>query len=213
MNFLAHAYLAEHAGPDDALIAGGVMGDWVKGPLAGQSWPADLLHGVALHRAIDAFADRNDAFLRSRARVSALRRRWSGVLIDMFYDHLLAAQWGAWHPQTLTAFTQKTYAALDKHLARLPAETQDTLAPPMLLMRSEDWLGSYAHLDGLSAILARMGRRARQPNPLPEGAEEFLAAQAGFTADFAEFLPAAQNFAAAWISSEISPAPQNVASA
>src|SRR5689334_10874315 len=137
MNFLAHAYLAA---PDESLIAGGVIGDWVKGPLDRQSLPADLLRGVALHRAIDAFADRNPAFLRSRARISAARRRWSGVFIDMYYDHLLAADWQKWSATPLEAFTAQTYAALDRHASHLAPEVSQVMA----LMASQDWLGSYA---------------------------------------------------------------------
>lgn len=193
MNFLAHAYLA---GDDDALIAGGVIGDWIKGPLERSSLPEVLLRGVALHRAIDSYADRDPAFLRSRSRISALRRRWSGVLIDMYFDHLLAAHWNAWHHQSLADFTQRTYSALDAHQVHFDENTQAT----MRLMRQEDWLRSYATIEGLEAILVRMSRRARQPNPLDDGASELLAARAEFAADFADFLPAAKAFAEDWIS-------------
>lgn len=193
MNFLAHALLAA---PDPSLIAGGVLGDWIKGPLARQTLTPELLRGVALHRAIDAFADRDAAFLRSRARISPARRRWSGVLVDMFYDHLLAAHWADWHDTTLPMFTRQIYAALEKNQAAFAAD----IAPVARLMASEDWLGSYGSVAGLSAILERMSRRARQPNPLADGIEELLAQRANFAADFAEFMPAARVFVADWLS-------------
>jgi len=192
MNFLAHAYLAA---PDDALIAGGVIGDWIKGPLSGQLLPPDLLRGVALHRAIDAFADREPAFLRSRARISAPRRRWSGVLIDMFYDHLLALNWENWSDLPLGTFTAGVYSALERNQHHMP----ESVAQVMRLMADEDWLGSYRANEGLDAILQRMGRRARQPNPLGDGIEELQHAGAGIAADFNEFLPAARAFALDWI--------------
>lgn len=201
MNFLAHAYLAA---PDDALIAGGVIGDWIKGPLEGSTLPRDLLRGVALHRAIDSFADREPAFLRSRARIAASRRRWSGVLVDMYYDHLLAAHWADWHEAPLGDFVGRVYAALDRHADDLQHEVR----PVMRLMASEDWLGSYASLAGLADVLARMSRRARQPNPLTDGTADLIACRADFAADFAEFLPAARRFASEWISR----APPNAAS-
>lgn len=193
MNFLAHALLAA---PDPSLIAGGVLGDWIKGPLHRQTLPAGLLRGVALHRAIDAFADREPAFLRSRARISAPRRRWSGVFIDMYYDHLLAVQWADWHDAPLAEFTRQVYAALETHHAALPTD----VAPVMRLMASEDWLGSYGSLNGLAAIFGRMSRRIRQPNPLATGTEELLAQREDFAADFAEFMPAARAFVADWLS-------------
>lgn len=193
MNFLAHAYLAA---PDDALIAGGVIGDWIKGPLNGSPLPPDLLRGVALHRAIDAFADRDPAFLRSRARIDASRRRWSGVLVDMYYDHLLAAGWSDWHEAPLGDFVGGVYGALERHAGDLHHEVR----PVMRLMASEDWLGSYASLAGLTDVLGRMSRRARQPNPLAAGTADLIAFRADFAADFAEFLPAARQFASEWIS-------------
>ena len=53
MNFLAHAFLA---GAKETDQVGGLIGDFVKGPLPA-GLPPDLASGVALHRAIDSFAD------------------------------------------------------------------------------------------------------------------------------------------------------------
>ena len=50
MNLLAHAVLA---GSDPGLVVGGVLGDWIKGPLDG-GLSDDLSAGVRLHRRIDA---------------------------------------------------------------------------------------------------------------------------------------------------------------
>jgi len=94
LNFLAHAFLA---GEDPALLVGGVIGDWIKGTLTGVL-PVDLAKGVvALHRAIDNFAESQPAFRRSRSRVSLERRRYAGVFVDVFYDHLLAKNWTTIH--------------------------------------------------------------------------------------------------------------------
>src|SRR5512146_2863292 len=108
MNFLAHALLA---GDVPALIVGGVVGDWIKGPLPG-ALPGDLARGVALHRAVDAFSETHPAFRRSRSRVSAERRRYAGVLVDIFYDHLLARDWAAIHRQPLQEYCRTVYALI-----------------------------------------------------------------------------------------------------
>ncbi|MEZ5628090.1 MAG: DUF479 domain-containing protein, partial [Rhodocyclaceae bacterium] len=62
MNFLAHLWLA---GPDEGLRLGAVAGDFVKGALPGDL-PSDIAAGVALHRAIDVYAETHPAFQRSR---------------------------------------------------------------------------------------------------------------------------------------------------
>lgn len=199
MNFLAHAFLA---GDNPALIVGGVIGDWIKGPLPG-ALPADLAQGVALHRAIDSFAETHPAFRCSRARFSAGRRRYGGVLVDIFYDHLLARDWARFHEATLTAYCAGVYREIAWRLDELP----EAARPPLRLMADEDWLSSYTDLAGIADVLARMARRARQPNPLAGGEQEFLADAAGFAGDFQAWLPDAAEFVRQWRSS----APNTVA--
>lgn len=191
MNFLAHALLA---GNSPALIVGGVAGDWIKGALPG-ALPPDLARGVALHRAIDTFAESHPAFRRSRARVSAERRRYAGVLVDVFYDHLLAQNWSAIHHRPLDEYCVSVYRLIKDRLGELPPASH----PALMLMAKEDWLSSYAQIEGIADVLARMSRRARQPNPLAKGELEFLADVEGFTGDFYAWLDDASAFCQQWL--------------
>jgi acyl carrier protein phosphodiesterase len=193
MNFLAHAFLA---GDNPALIVGGVIGDWIKGPLPG-ALPEDLARGVALHRAIDSFAETHPAFCRSRTRFSPERRRYGGVLVDIFYDHLLALDWARFHHATLAAYCAGVYREIARRLDDLP----EAARPPLRLMADEDWLSSYTDLAGIADVLTRMARRARQPNPLAGGEQEFLVDAAGFASDFQAWLPDAEDFVRQWRSS------------
>jgi len=190
VNFLAHALLA---GDDPALVVGGVVGDWIKGPLPGRL-PPDLARGAALHRAIDSHAETHPAFRRSRSRVSTARRRYAGVLVDIFYDHLLAADWAALHPKPFADYRHAVYRQVSERFADLPQDAHYAL----MLMASEDWFHSYARIDGIADVLARMSRRARRPNPLAGGEAEFLADAEGFRADFQEWLADARRFAGEW---------------
>jgi acyl carrier protein phosphodiesterase len=193
MNFLAHAFLA---GADPALIVGGVIGDWIKGPLPG-SLPADLARGVALHRAIDSHAETHPAFRASRARVSAPRRRYGGVIVDILYDHLLAQRWHEHHPQPLDDYCAQVYRLIEARLGEIPASAHFA----MKLMADEDWLSSYRQIDGIADVLARMARRARQPNPLLDAEQEYLGDPAGYRLDFSHWLVDAQRFVSQWPSS------------
>jgi acyl carrier protein phosphodiesterase len=190
VNFLAHALLA---GPEPALIVGGVAGDWVKGPLPG-TLAADLARGVALHRAIDSHAETDPAFCASRRRVSAQRRRYAGVLVDIFYDHLLAKDWASFCPISLAMFTETVYALVAARLDDLP----DRARPALELMARENWLASYAGIDGIAAVLRRMARRARFPNPLAGAEEELLADLSGYAGDFRLWLAGAIEYADQW---------------
>lgn len=190
MNFLAHALLA---GDTPALIVGGVVGDWIKGPLPGRL-PADLARGVALHRAIDSHAETHPAFRQSRARMSAARRRYAGVLVDIFYDHLLAADWAAQHDQPFAEYHHGVYRQLAARSAELPDHSRVALK----MMAEQDWFLSYVRVEGIADVLARMSRRARQPNSLAGGEAEFLADAEGFRADFHAWLVDARAFALEW---------------
>ncbi len=191
MNFLAHALLA---GDAEADRVGGVLGDFVKGPLPAGLPPA-LASGVALHRAIDSFADRHTAFIASRARVSARRRRVGGVLVDLFYDHLLARDWADYCAEPLDDYAARLYAALDAHAAQLPEKAREIAD----LMRRYDWLGSYRNIASVGQVIDRMAvHRISRVNPLGGGIEEFLADPYGFETDFRAFFSAAKAFSTGW---------------
>lgn len=190
MNFLAHALLAGER-PADRL--GGILGDFVKGPLPA-GLPADVAAGVALHRRIDSYADRHPAFRRSRSRVSPARRRYSGIMVDLFYDHFLAHHWERYRTQALASFTAEIYELLGAHGALLPAR----LAQILPLMRAQDWLSSYRCVGQVACALDRMStRRFTRPNGLAGAGADLVAAYAGFEADFMAFFPDALDYAQA----------------
>ncbi len=188
MNFLAHAFLA---GPDPALRLGGMLGDFVKGPLPAGLPPA-VAAGVRLHRRIDSFADAHPAFRRSRARVSPLRRRCAGIMVDLFYDHFLARHWADYCDEALAEFTAAAYALLAAHGDLLPP----ALVRILPYMREQDWLASYVSLEATALALDRIAeRRLSRPARLAGAGSELRAAYAGFEEDFRAFLPDAQDFA------------------
>lgn len=191
MNFLAHAWLA---GTDPFDRVGGVIGDFVKGPL--EPPPAGLSRalagGVLLHRRIDSFAETHPAFRASRARVSPARRRVAGIMVDMFYDHLLAALWSEFSPMPLERYAAETYALVAEYADPLPAG----FAGVFQRMCADDWLTSYRQPEAIAQALDRMAvYRLRWPNPMAGGGEELLRDYAGFAADFRAFMADARAFA------------------
>jgi acyl carrier protein phosphodiesterase len=191
MNFLAHALLAGSLESDQV---GGLIGDFVKGPLPA-GLPQELASGVALHRAIDSFADRHPAFLASRARISPLRRRVSGVLVDLFYDHLLARDWADHGRGSLDDYAGQLYAMLHAHSSALSEDAREVID----LMRRHNWLCGYRNVEAIGRTIDRMAvYRLRRATTLAGGIEEFFADSEGFEADFRTFLPDALEFAAHW---------------
>jgi len=194
LNYLAHLLLA---GDDPALRLGGILGDFVKGSLPG-NLPTTVARGVALHRRVDSFADAHPAFQTSRRRVSGARRRYAGIMVDMFYDHLLAANWSSWSGQPLHRFAADAYDLLEMNSSMLPKRLTEILPT----MRSQDWLASYREIDAVAGALDRMSKyRLRQPNGLAGAGRELELEYPGFAADFAEFFPDAIACVQDWIAS------------
>jgi acyl carrier protein phosphodiesterase len=188
VNFLAHACLAE--GSDHAIV-GSLMGDFVKGPLAGGRYGAELTRALMLHRRIDTYTDGHDVVRESRHRVSPTRRRFSGIMVDMFYDHFLARRWDEYNDMPLERFTARIYSALREHHALLPERLRD-MAPRMA---AADLLGSYRYAESIGLALDRMGQRLKRGNVLVGSAEELLEHYDAFDADFRTFFPDLVRFA------------------
>lgn len=104
MNFLAHLLLGPHEAPQ---AVGSLLGDFVKGPMDSIALPEGVREGIWLHRQIDGFTDRHELVARSKERVSRQRRRYAGIMVDMFYDHLLARHWQRFSGQPLDEFPSR----------------------------------------------------------------------------------------------------------
>jgi acyl carrier protein phosphodiesterase len=191
MNFLAHTLLAGSA-PSDRL--GAMLGDFVKGHLPA-GLPTDVAAGVDLHRRIDSFADGHPVFRRSRGRVSPERRRYAGIMIDMFYDHFLARHWQRYCRQPLEDFTADIYTLLIEHHALLPPRLARILPP----MQADDWLSSYRQPETIDLALNRMAQRLSRPEGLAGSAAELAQRYHEFERDFLDFFPDAQAFSAAFL--------------
>lgn len=181
MNFLGHLFLSGH---DPLVIVGNFMADAVKGRDL-SAWPAGVQQGIRLHRAIDSFTDEHPLQREGRARVRAHAGRYSGVVMDLFTDHLLASAWHAWHPEPLTAYAARMYALLQAHQHLMPARTREMLP----YMVAHDWLSSYARVEGLQRALHGLARRVPQGDVMAGAEAVLLAHEAAYRSEFDRFLP------------------------
>ncbi|WP_116807105.1 ACP phosphodiesterase [Steroidobacter cummioxidans] len=192
MNWLAHVFLSE---PDVEFRLGNLLADIVRGEEL-RRMSERFQRGVQKHKQIDAFTDSHPLVKRSRARVSAESRRFSGVLVDVFYDHLLATSWDRYSPIVLDAFTAKFYADIEASKIELPSSARVTLDR---IIR-HDLLGSYRRIEGVERSLRRLSAylssRWSREFALEKGVADLIAHRAGFEADFAEFFPQLQAAAA-----------------
>ena len=192
MNHLFHFLLAQD---DDDLRLGSVLGDIVKGRVERYDHPGTtprVRTGIQLHRAIDSFSDQHPAVRRSKQRLRATYGRLSGVIVDVFYDHVLARTWTAHHAQALPDFTQDVYRTLRANLERMPSAVH----PLVHAMSRHDWLLAYADIEGIDRALRGMARRTPVARGIATAADHLDRDYAAFAGDFAAFLPDLQAHAA-----------------
>ncbi len=180
MNHLGHLYLAY---PNEPLMAGNFIADAVKGQ-AYRHFPPAIAKGIQMHRAIDHFTDRHPMVLLSKKMFKPRFGLYSGILVDITYDHFLAAGWSCYSSMPLQDFAKETYGILDRFVHNMPAQSQRILP----YMKYDNWLVRYADLEGLKRTLHNFGRRLRQPVSLEDASveiiENYKAMQHHFTSFF-----------------------------
>ncbi len=184
MNYLAHAFLSCYS--PEAVI-GALLGDFVKGPAADRHPPA-VRAAIQLHRAIDHYTDEHPIVRASRALVTPARRRFAGVLVDVFYDHFLARDFARYSATPLEDFTQQVYEVLARQRETYPERLQRVL-PRMI---AGDWLASYAGLEAVDAALNGIARRLRRfprAQVLTTAVEELEREYRSFEQHFHAFFP------------------------
>lgn len=153
MNFLAHIYLS---GDDEGITLGNFIADGIKGKRY-QKYPTKIKKGILLHRAIDTYTDSHPIVKQSTRRLHNNYGHYSGVIVDILYDHFLAKNWKRYHSIPLDIYVEKFYELLRNNFQILPARIQ-RMMPYMI---SDNWLLSYATVPGISKILKQMNVRTK----------------------------------------------------
>ena len=187
MNFLAHCLLAW---PGEGWIAGGVLGDFVKGSLP-ETLPPDLRVGIRLHRRIDSFANRLAEMKPSIARFGPGLRRAAPVLLDIVADHCLALTWPRYSGVPVSEFTHKVYGALRLFDACVPNPGRPFIAR----MIDTDLLARYGEPAVRDRALQYVLNRLRLTHLSPALAQILDTGLTAFVEDFHGYFPKLQAFA------------------
>ena len=190
MNHLGHFLLAH---PDKQLMAGGFLGDFVKGRLKGEFQP-EVERGIQLHRAIDAFADRHPMQRQSCQRFDTEFRRFGSIMCDVIYDHFLALHWDTHGVDKLDLFSEAAYDAVLDNADTFPAEVIEVIRG----MKSHGTLERYRSETYIDRALCHISGRLRVANPLMDAFSQFHQHQFELEADFHQFIQDARIFANTW---------------
>jgi acyl carrier protein phosphodiesterase len=153
MNYLAHIYLS---GTNDLLKIGNFMADSIKGSNF-EKFDMDIKKGILLHRHIDSFTDANVIYRKSKHRLHEKYGHYSGVIMDILYDHFLAKNWSRYSDEALEIYAANFYNLLVTNEAILTEKIKGMI-PYMI---ENNWFVSYASLPGIEMILFQMDYKTK----------------------------------------------------
>lgn len=181
MNYLAHLLLSQH---DTNLMVGNYIADFVKGKRY-EEYSEGIKRGILMHRDIDSFTDSHDIPMRTKERLFPKYGKYSSVLVDMFYDHVLSKEWSNYSPLSLDSFTSSAYRVLKSHQEVFPPKASRILD----YMSAGNWLLAYSKIDGMAAALNGISRRASFENNMDEAIIELKDHYDIYKKDFEEYFP------------------------
>lgn len=187
MNFLAHIYLS---GDDDEITIGNFIADGIKGTRY-LKYPPGISKGIILHRNIDTFTDSHPIVQQSTAKLHKNYGHYSGVIVDILYDHFLAKNWKIYSSQPLEDYVEEFYTLLRANFPSLPARIQ-RMMPYMI---ADNWLLSYATIPGIGKILAQMNVRTKGVVAMDQAVSELVEYYDEFEYEFTTFFEELRIFA------------------
>jgi len=187
MNLLAHALLA---GDDDDVRFGSVIGDFVRGAID-PALPDGVRDGIALHRAVDAYTDAHAEVVAARMLFDAPYRRYAGILLDVWFDHLLARDWSRHAAGSLHSFSREVQALLRQRAAELPPRMRGFAA----YTHRNDLPEAYRERAMIGDVLRGLSQRLSRENPLAQALPVIETQAEPIQRHFDRFFPALMAFA------------------
>ena len=186
MNYLAHIYLS---GDNKMIKIGNFMADSIRGK-SYEVYERDIKRGILLHRAIDSFTDMHPIYRQSKHRLHSKYGHYSGVIMDIFYDHFLAKNWSLYSKTPLEEFTTDFYILLETNYEILTDKVKSIIPH----MRNKNWLLSYSTIDGMQTIMNHMNYRIKNRVPMDESIQELQEYYTEFESEFKLFFTEIQAF-------------------
>lgn len=156
MNFLAHLLLS---GENEKVIMGNYVGDFIKGRLTGDKvagWDADFLLGLKLHRHIDMFTDEHSIVREAKKLAAQTLGKTAGIAIDIYFDYFLAKYFDQFCTESLADYSNRLYDLIRRNDTFVPLHMKSMTRT----MIKQDWLNTYATLDGIKITFDRLSGRA-----------------------------------------------------
>lgn len=150
-------------------MIGNFLGDFVKGTdLSHLSSP--LRQGVWLHRRVDSYTDQHSSVVELRNHFPKSLRRFSGIALDVYFDHLLCLHWKRFSSRSINTVLDEFYQQLEQ--THLVESSHFTKVKKRLL--EYQWLANYHGRESVEGALRSIEKRLSRPIKFSEQATAFL---------------------------------------
>ncbi len=158
------------------------MADGIRGNDYFQ-FPDEVIKGILLHRQIDTFTDSHSIYRQSKHRLHEKYGHYSGVIMDILYDHFLAKNWNNYSDEKLENYIADFYKSLIVNYETLSEKTKKM----MPYMINQNWLVNYATITGIEKILFQMDYRTKHRVNMQEAIVELQEFYSEFETEFTNF--------------------------
>lgn len=178
---------------DEDLLTGNFIADHIKGKSYTHFSPG-VQKGILLHREIDTFTDSHAVVLQSKERLFPKYHHYSSVIVDMFYDHILARQWAEYSDVELKDFTANCYKIL-LFRKELPVKATFMLG----YMSEQDWLANYRTEEGINRSLTGLSNRTNFESNMQYASEDLKKDYNLYSKEFELFFPQLIQHCSDWL--------------
>lgn len=164
------------------------MGNFIADDIKGKKYldyPIGIQHGILLHREIDTFTDSHPLVRESKILFRPIFDKFSGALVDIFYDHLLAQHWLEYSDFSLREFTNWAYNSLKNRRLLLPEDSSYFLD----YVQQFDILFAYQEKKAIIKVLDGMTERYHSPYILSKAYPIFEENRPEIESNFSIFMP------------------------
>ena len=184
MNYVAHLFLAE---PSDESRIGSILADFGAGRIDDlrRKFGQEIAKGIQEHREIDRFTDTHEYVLNSINCLRPEQGIYSGIIVDVCYDHFLIKHWRKYSQQTVEDFLESAYRSLSRKGWDFPPRYRNVIGH----MVQHKWLITYRDIDNVGYALSRIGTRFSRPTSLDWAIHAVKACYGVLEEDFLRFFP------------------------
>ncbi len=181
MNHLVNLYLSRNLGEK---MLGCLIGEIVRTSNF-DKYTQGMIDGIELNKKISNFVKEHPVYERSRQKLNPKYSKHSSKIIDIFYDHFLAANWSKYSNDSLENFAKGSYLFIEENHGILPYKLRKLIS----VMINDNWLVNYSSVQGIHNFMREITRRDTFQTNLEYSLEDLINNYNDFKADFEEIFP------------------------